>query len=98
MIHYRRKLNSAASTLFVLWLSVQFCIYGAAQSIDYARQVQPILHGRCAQCHGEEAPQGGLGLLTRGGILKGGKSGPAIVPGSSQKSLLIQHLTGEKKP
>jgi hypothetical protein len=31
-------------------------------------------------------------------MLKGGKNGPAIVPGSSQKSLLIQHLTGEKKP
>ncbi len=31
-------------------------------------------------------------------MLKGGKNGPAIVPGSSQKSLLVQHLTGEKKP
>jgi mono/diheme cytochrome c family protein len=75
-----------------------FCFDGTAQSVDYARQVQPILHQRCAQCHGEEAPQGGLSLLTQAGMLKGGKNGPAIVPGSSQKSLLVQHLTGEKKP
>ena len=88
----------SGSILIVLPLALLFCVDGAAQSVDYARQVQPILHRRCAQCHGEEAPQGGLGLLTRGGMLKGGKSGPAIVPGSSQKSLLIQHLTGEKKP
>jgi len=31
-------------------------------------------------------------------MLKGGKNGPSIVPGSSQTSLLVQHLTGEKKP
>ena len=73
-------------------------IDAAAQSVDYARQVQPILHRRCAQCHGEESPQGGLSLLTRAGMLKGGKNGPSIVPGSSQTSLLVQHLTGEKKP
>ncbi|HEU0005648.1 MAG TPA: DUF1549 domain-containing protein [Terriglobia bacterium] len=81
-----------------LWLLRLFCADGIAQSVDYARQVQPILHRRCAQCHGEEAPQGGLSLLTRAGMLKGGKNGPAIVAGSSQKSLLVQHLTGEKKP
>ena len=37
-------------------------------------------------------------MLTRAAMLKGGKNGPAIVPGSGQKSLLVQHLTGEKKP
>jgi len=82
----------------VLWLALLFCVDGDAQSVDYARQVQPILHRRCAQCHGEEAPQGGLNLLTRAGMLKGGKNGPAIVPGSGQTSLLVQHVTGEKKP
>jgi mono/diheme cytochrome c family protein len=69
-----------------------------AQSPDYARQVQPILHQRCASCHGEKAPQAALTVLTRAALLKGGKSGPAIVPGSSKASLLIQHVTGEKLP
>src|SRR5262247_2909080 len=69
-----------------------------AQTVDNARQKQPILHRRCAQCHGEESPQASLNVLTRAAMLKGGKTGPAIVPGSSQTSLLVQHLTGEKKP
>ena len=84
--------------LSILCSTVILGVEGWAQNVDYARQVQPILHQRCAQCHGEESPQGGLNLLTRAAILKGGKSGSAVVPGSSQKSLLIQHLTGERKP
>src|SRR5262245_13452938 len=77
---------------------VILAVENQAQTVDYPRQVQPILHRRCAQCHGEESPQAGLNVLTRAAMLKGGKTGPAIVPGSSQKSLLVQHLTGEKKP
>src|SRR5262245_1815102 len=84
--------------LNLLCSTVILGVEGWAQNVDYARQVQPILHQRCAQCHGEESPQGGLNLLTRAAILKGGKNGSAVVPGSSQTSLLIQHLTGEKKP
>jgi len=95
-LSFRRNLSGKIWVM--LWLALLFCVDGAAQSVDYARQVQPILHRRCAQCHGEEAPQGGLSVLTRTGMLKGGKNGPSIVPGSSQKSLLVQHLTGEKKP
>lgn len=97
MWRYFGRIQSG-SILIVLPLVLLFSVDGTAQSVDYARQVQPILHRRCAQCHGDEAPQGGLNLLTRSAMLKGGKNGPAIVPGSSQKSLLVQHLTGEKKP
>ena len=93
-----RSFKQSSSGWILLSLVPLFCMDGAAQSVDYARQVQPILHRRCAQCHGEEAPQGGLNLLTRAGMLKGGKNGPSIVPGSGERSLLLQHLTGEKKP
>ena len=98
MIRLSLRRNLSGTIWVVLCLVLPFCFDSSGQSVDYARQVQPILHRRCAQCHGEEAPQGGLNLLTRGAMLKGGKNGPAIVPGSSQTSLLVQHLTGEKKP
>jgi mono/diheme cytochrome c family protein len=98
MLHRLLKRSPSDNLWILLSIALLFCADVAAQSVDYARQVQPILHQRCAQCHGEEAPQGGLNLLTRAGMLKGGKSGPAIVPGSSQTSRLVQHLTGEKKP
>ena len=52
---------------------------------------------RCSQCHGE-AQVGGLDLRTRVGMLAGGNSGPAIVPGHADQSLLIKRVSGEVKP
>jgi mono/diheme cytochrome c family protein len=98
MIRRRTRVNWLPLLFLALWMTFPCCVMGAAQSADYAQQVQPILHRRCSQCHGEEAPQGGLSLLTRAGMLRGGKSGPAIVAGSSQNSLLVQHVTGAKQP
>ncbi len=57
----------------------------------FAKKIQPLLAEKCLACHVEE-PKGGLRLDTREALLKGGKSGPAIVPGDSGGSLLIQAL------
>ncbi|MGH8246873.1 MAG: DUF1549 domain-containing protein, partial [Gammaproteobacteria bacterium] len=70
----------------------------AAQTPDFARDVQPLLAARCGACHLGENPQGGLLLHSRADLLKGGASGPAIVPGSSRESLLIQRVTGFRAP
>src|SRR5947207_2567712 len=51
--------------------------------------VRPVLAANCYDCHAEER-MGGLRLDSRDALLKGGKSGPAIVPGDPEKSLLIQ--------
>ena len=67
-------------------------------SPDYARDIQPLLHARCGGCHGKNSPQADLSVMTRTDLLKGGKNGPAIVPGSSASSLLLLHVTGEKQP
>lgn len=69
-----------------------------ADRVDFARDVQPILHARCVSCHGSENPQGGLSLFTRSQLLKGGLSGPAIVPGSGEQSLIVQRVSGGKSP
>jgi cytochrome c553 len=69
----------------------------ATAATDFARDVQPILHARCATCHGGSNPQGNLTVLTRTGLLKGGQTGPAIVPGAGHRSLLIQRITGSAK-
>lgn len=89
--------------LFCLPLEASLLLSSWAQSPgsakpDYSREIQPLIHARCASCHNDSGPQAGLVLLTREAMLKGGKSGPAIVPGSSQQSLLIQRVTGEKQP
>ena len=60
----------------------------------FEKQVRPILANRCFACHGPHAGEGqaGLRLDSMAGILKGGRSGPAVVPGSAAQSLLIHAI------
>src|ERR1700704_1253365 len=64
----------------------------AAQSSDYFEsKVRPVLAANCYDCHTDER-MGGLRLDSRDGLLKGGASGPAVVPGDPDKSLMIQAI------
>jgi hypothetical protein len=61
-----------------------------AQSADFFEtKVRPVLAANCYDCHTDQR-LGGLRLDSREGLLKGGRSGAAIVPGDPDKSLLIQ--------
>lgn len=62
-------------------------------SVDYNRQVKPILHERCFSCHGGLKQESGLRLDTAAGALKGGDSGPALIAGNHTESLLLQRIT-----
>jgi hypothetical protein len=66
----------------------------AEQPVDYVRDVKPILAERCYGCHGAIRQKAGLRLDTADLIRRGGESGPAIVPGRSDESLLIEKVTG----
>ena len=68
-----------------------------AAAEHFEAKVRPILAANCYDCHGDEQ-YGGLKLDSREAMLKGGASGPAIVPGDPDKSLLIQAVrhTNEK--
>jgi hypothetical protein len=57
-----------------------------------------ILEGRCAECHRREDAKGGLDLSTQAALLRGGDSGPAVVAGAPEKSLLWRLVTRQKKP
>ena len=56
------------------------------------KDVLPIFLMRCAVCHGKRKQEGGLDLTTIAGRLKGGKSGPALVPGDPKNSLLFRRI------
>ena len=60
--------------------------------------VLPILFTRCVVCHGGREKKGGLDLRTRRAMLKGGKSGPAIVPGKPDASLLVKKIHDRDMP
>src|SRR5438445_11865360 len=67
----------------------------ARQQLEfYERQVQPILAENCYKCHSHQAEKikAGFVLDSREGLLKGGETGPAIVPGDAEKSLLIKAI------
>ena len=69
----------------------------AIRKIDFAKDIQPILANTCYECHGPEKQKAGLRLDQKAAALKGGDSGPLLVPGNSAQSLLIQAVTGGKK-
>ncbi len=68
-------------------------------SDDFEKHVRPLLLEKCVSCHGPNKVKGGLRLDTKDGWQRGGDSGPVIVPGDPDKSLLIQAVrqTGELK-
>ena len=67
------------------------------QAAFFENKVRPLLVERCYKCHsaGRKAPKADLYLDTRKGVLKGGESGPALVPGDPARSLLVQAVRYE---
>ncbi len=62
----------------------------------FREQVAPVLERRCVSCHGESSPKGKLSLVTGKTLKSGGASGPAVVPGKPEESLLIESISGER--
>ncbi len=59
----------------------------------------PIMLLRCTACHGLRRQEAGLDLRTKASMLKGGQSGPAVISGKPEESLLIRRIrSGEMPP
>jgi cytochrome c553 len=58
----------------------------------FEKSVRPILAARCQGCHGAEKQKGGLRLDVRAALIAGGLTGPAVVPGSPNESLLVDAI------
>ena len=86
------------------WATAAFLIWGAFvlgaepapaevshSAVFFDREVKPLLVTHCLKCHGGSGkPKGGLSLINRDGILKGGDSGPAVSLESPRESLLLE--------
>ena len=78
--------------------------FGAAQKIDpehlefFEKKIRPVLVEQCYECHSAaEKIKGDLALDTRESLLKGGQSGPGLVPRNPQKSLLLKVIKHEEE-
>ena len=58
----------------------------------------PIMLRRCSVCHGGHRQEAGLDLRTRAGMLRGGKSGPALVAGNPDASRMLQKVQAGQMP
>jgi hypothetical protein len=58
----------------------------------FEKRVRPVLVERCHKCHAAEQQKGGLRLDSREAALAGGDSGPALVPGQVEESLLVSAI------
>jgi len=67
-------------------------------AVDFESTVSPILRNRCLPCHSAKARSGGLSTETRDDILRGGKSGSAVIAGRPVDSLLLGLVSTGKMP
>lgn len=70
----------------------------AGEVPSFEGEVRAILAARCISCHGEHDPKNGLDLRSRAGLIKGGKTGSAMQPGSLRESLTWTFLATDKMP
>ena len=61
----------------------------------FEARIRPVLADQCFKCHGPEKQKAGLRLDSRSAMLGGGDSGPAVVPGQPEESLLVEALRYE---
>ena len=86
-----------------VWLPLFLCSLSTGRGeeisssdrIFFENRIRPVLAQSCYECHsaGAEKLGGKLYLDSKGGILTGGESGPALVPGAPEKSLLLRALS-----
>lgn len=62
------------------------------EAMLYEDVVQPILENRCGQCHREGKLKGELSVQSLASLIKGGKTGPAIVAGKLTESMLYERI------
>ncbi|HEV3343633.1 MAG TPA: DUF1549 domain-containing protein, partial [Pirellulales bacterium] len=90
-----RDLSSRRAPATRLWRLFAVCLIAwpsvvAAADDLFERQIHPILAGKCFRCHGGERVSGSLRVDSRDGLVRGGDSGAALVPGKAEASLLIK--------
>ena len=88
-----REQETKMKRFLILIVAVLLLFSLQLQADDFfEKQVRPLLIAKCYECHAGTKQSGGLSLETKAGWAKGGDSGPAIIPGDVDGSLLIDAI------
>jgi formate dehydrogenase gamma subunit len=69
-----------------------------AVAATWAHDIGPMLAAQCGACHGTDPGLGGLNLSSYAAALQGGASGPAVVPGDPEASVIVQRQQAGNHP
>jgi len=67
-------------------------------AVTFEKHILPIFEAKCLSCHGANKKRGGLDMRTVAAMLRGSDSGPSLVPGSPERSLLYETIVTKKMP
>src|ERR1700679_1284069 len=85
-----------------IWLVVWFVGLRATRAEPRpdgpASDTLALLEARCVKCHGGEKTKGGLDLVTREALLRGGENGASVIPHDANASLLVKMIRHEEDP
>ncbi len=86
------KLNPRSTLLIALLTAATTRAESTPAPVDFVREVAPVLTERCLACHHDGKAKGGLDLSSASRAFSGGESGPAIVAGKPDASLLLDAI------
>ncbi len=93
------KLTAAEIDQIRFWIDKDLRPVPVVEAAVREQDAHAVLQARCVICHGSGQKMGGLDLRTVASRLKGGKSGPALVPGKPEESLMYKRIAkGEMPP
>lgn len=95
------RLSHAEKELIKGWIAsgARFRDSAASQPEVIQHDIVPLMHLRCVACHGGRRREADLDLRTKESMLKGGKSGPGVVSGKPNDSLIVKRIKlGEMPP
>ncbi|MEX0742404.1 MAG: c-type cytochrome domain-containing protein, partial [Phycisphaeraceae bacterium] len=94
MTNWSDGIKSLIAMAAILLVAAEIGFADEAAALEhFERRIRPVLAERCLECHGSSRARNGLRLDSAAAMLQGGDSGPAIVPGNAEASLLIRAIS-----
>jgi len=94
----KNKMTDAEIDFVRAWINSGMTARAEVVSAVGESEVLAVFQARCVICHGGLRKEGGLDLRTVASRLAGGKSGPALVPGKPEESLLYKRMAAGQMP